>query len=72
MSKTNQQSPKKRLLTLKEAAEFIQMSPRWFRDHDCQTDTYYIPRIRIGRRLYFEQVDLENFMSNMKFGKKRK
>lgn len=41
-------------LTLDEAAAYLRMSPRWLEASDC-------PRIKLGRRVLWDRVELEKF-----------
>lgn len=59
---------KRRLATVREAAEYLGYRPRtlWNRLAPSSADPFPLKPIRMGRRLVFDWQDLEKFVEDLK------
>lgn len=56
--------PKRELLTIAEAAKYINMSRSWLYDHSSRKRPY-APVIRMGGALRYDPVDLDQYVNEL-------
>lgn len=56
----------KRLMTVAEVAELLQMSPAWVRQHAAGDRRPFIPCVRMGKAMRFDPDEIAEFIAEMK------
>jgi excisionase family DNA binding protein len=54
----------KRLMTIKEVAHYLGISPQTIRNHLCR-GTFPIPPVKIGGALRWDRRDVDKFINNL-------
>jgi excisionase family DNA binding protein len=58
--------PRKRFLSIKEAAAYLGLSPNTI--YSWNSQCLYLPTVKFGRRVFIDVADLEHFITSSKRG----